>query len=113
MGVPKRVAQTLRPLRRRPLRHHLLHRVHGRTGRVRLPPIAAVRRAAVRHVRCQGARGAEFRPVRAGVHFAEAHDGRVQEVRHGSRRVHYVEFVSFSAVWCVVGGFSLTRDGCV
>jgi hypothetical protein len=77
MGLPLRVAQSLRPLRRRPQRHDILRRVQRSARRVWVPALARLRHAAVPDVRPERAQRAEFRFVRAGVHQLEADDGRV------------------------------------
>jgi hypothetical protein len=77
MGLPLRMAQPLRPLRRRPQRHNLLRRVQRSARRFRVPALARLRHAAVPDVRPERAQRAEFRLVRAGVYQLEADDGRV------------------------------------
>lgn len=62
------MARPLRPLRRRPQRLHLVRRVQRGPGRIRIPPVTAIRHTAVPHVRPRRAERNELRFVRAGVH---------------------------------------------
>lgn len=80
MGLPHRLAQALRPIRRGPLERHLLRRVPRRLDGVWVQVNRRLSELPVQYLRYSEDRPAKLRHLRAMLHQSETDDGGVQEI---------------------------------